>query len=164
MTEPFYFADGQLAYSAEDLLELCRKFPDDGSNYLVREDLEKWLTHIGKEDIAQCAASVRQTALDDRQKLDEFLAKCHALSSVDTESAPEALLSTTVEETKPEPVAKETTPAKPEPTVQPVATKTTPAKPKPTVQPSPSDSAKKSPSFFRAIARLVVNVLYRNKN
>ncbi|MDJ0594021.1 MAG: hypothetical protein QNJ72_29250 [Pleurocapsa sp. MO_226.B13] len=164
MTEPFYFADGQLAYSAEDLLELCRKFPDDGSNYLVREDLEKWLTYIGKEDIAQCAASARQTALDDRQKLDEFLAKCHALSSVEAESAPEVLQSTTVEETKPEPTATETTPAKPEPTVQAVATKTTPAKPEPTVQSSASDSTKKSPTFFRAIARLVVNVLYRNKN
>ncbi len=164
MTEPFYFADDQLAYSAEDLLELCRKFPDDGSNYLVREDLEKWLTYIGKEDIAQCAASARQTALDSRQKLDEFLAKCHALSSVDAESASEAVQSTTVEETKPEPTATETTPAKPEPTVQAVATKTTPAKPEPTVQSSASDSTKKSPTFFRAIARLVVNVLYRNKN
>ena len=87
MTQPFQFANGQLAYSAEDLLKLCQQFPADGTNYLVREDIEKWLFYIGKNDIAEFAATARQAALDDRQKLEEFLNKCHSLSSPSPQSA-----------------------------------------------------------------------------
>ena len=146
MTQPFYFANGQLAHSAEDLLELCQRFPDEGVNHLVKEDFERWLAYIGKEDIARCATTARQTEHGDRQKLDEFLAKCHALSS--PEAQPEVKMpdvSTPVEEAKPEPT--------------PVATEATPAKPEET-----SKKQKKEPSFFRTIARLIVNVLYRNKS
>ena len=155
MTNPFQFPNGQLAYSAEDLLELCQKFPDDGIHYLVREDLEKWLSYIGKEDIAQCAASARQTPLEDRQKLEEFLNKCHALSSPQSRDLPE---------TTTEPVVE----ASPEPT--PIATKTAVVEAKPIEQgktskaSTPSNSASKKPSFFKVIAGLIVNVLYRNKN
>lgn len=145
MTQPFYFANGQLAHSAEDLLELCQRFPDEGVNHLVKEDLERWLAYIGKEDIAQCATTARQTEHSDRHKLDEFLAKCHALSS--PEAQPEVKMpdvSTAIEE---------------EPETTPVAAEITPDK-----TTKPSDSRKKEPSFFRTIAKLIVNVLYRNKS
>ena len=29
MTEPFKFSDGQLAYTAEELISLCQKSPDE---------------------------------------------------------------------------------------------------------------------------------------
>jgi cell division septation protein DedD len=173
MTQPFQFANGQVAYSAEDLLELCKQFPDDGTNYLVREDLEKWLAYIGKNDIAQCAATARQTALEDRQKLEEFLNKCHALSSPEQESAvpqPPIVSESSVVETV------ETEPAVPEQMESPVIEqqKFTPVTPESTPQPTSvpkssetsvnSKSTGKKPSFLRIIARLVVNVLYRNRN
>ena len=156
MTQPFQFANGQLAYNADELLELCQQFPVDGTNYLVREDLEKWLFYIGQDDIAQCAASSRQAALEDRQKLEEFLNKCHALSSPETESSvpatPESQDSVAIESDLVE--TRETqAPA----VTETIATKTSES----SVSSTPSNQ---KPSFFRAIARLIVNVLYRNKN
>ncbi len=79
MTQPFYFPDGRLAHDANDLFELCQQYPDAGVNYLIRQDLEKWLAYIGNYDVAECAINARQTDLSDRQKLEEFLNKCHSL-------------------------------------------------------------------------------------
>ena len=162
MTNPFQFSNGQLAYSAEDLLELCQQFPDDGVNYLVREDLEKWLAYIGKEDIAECAANARQTPLEDRQKLEEFLNKCHALSSPESRDIPEptpVAVETPVAETKPEPTP--VVEAKQEPTPVAVETPVVGAKPEPTPE---KKSTEAKPSFFKVVAGLIVNVLYRNKS
>ncbi|MGL5077496.1 MAG: hypothetical protein ACRDBG_16940 [Waterburya sp.] len=177
MTQPFQFANGQVAHSAEDLLELCKQFPADGTNYLVREDLEKWLAYIGQNDIAQCAATARQAALEDRQKLEEFLNKCHALASPEQKSdlsAPPQDIGETVAEPveTPEPPVIEQQPA-PVPTPTPVnnpssvATESTTKStsiPKSSETSKPSNSAEKKPSFFRMIARLIVNVLYRNRS
>ena len=163
MTNPFQFSNGQQAHNAEDLLELCQKFPDDGINYLVREDLEKWLSYIGKEDIAQCAASARQTPLDDRQKLEEFLNKCHALSSpvsrdLTEEVSEAASPEETIEENKPEPVE---TLEETNSTPTAVETPMVEAEPgsNPTIEPTST-----KPSFFKVIARLIVNILYRGKD
>ncbi len=77
MTEPFRFSDGQLAYNVEDLVRLCQQSPDEGINYLMREDLEKWLAYIGKTDLAQQAKKIReQSASSDRERLEKFLAAC----------------------------------------------------------------------------------------
>ena len=89
MTQPFYFPDGRLANNANDLLELCKQYPDDATNFLVREDLEKWLAYIGSHDVAACAANARQTDLGDRQKLEEFLTRCHALNVEKPVTTPE---------------------------------------------------------------------------
>lgn len=80
MTQPFHFPDGRLAHDANDLLELCQQYPDAGTDCLVRQDLEKWLAYIGSYDVAECAVNARQTDLSDRQKLEEFLNKCHSLT------------------------------------------------------------------------------------
>jgi len=167
MTQPFQFANGQVAHSAEDLLELCKQFPADGTNYLVREDLEKWLTYIGKDDIAQCASTARQAALEDRQKLEEFLNKCHALASPEQESAvpepspvPESTVAETVETPKP-PVIEQQEDLTPVETTE-SDTKSTPV-PKSSETSKSSNSTEKKPSFFRMIARLIVNILYRNR-
>ncbi|MGL5793741.1 MAG: hypothetical protein ACRC06_04920 [Waterburya sp.] len=188
MTQPFQFANGQVAHSAEDLLELCKQFPADGTNYLVREDLEKWLAYIGQNDIAQCAATARQAALEDRQKLEEFLNKCHALASPEQKSdlsnlsaPPQDIRETVAEpvetpeqqilETTEPPVIEQKEPAPvqtPTPVDNPssVATESTTKStsiPKSSETSKPSNSAEKKPSFFRIIARLIVNVLYRNR-
>ena len=168
MTQPFHFANGQSAHSAEDLLQLCQQFPQDGVNHLVREDLEKWLSYIGQEDIAQCAASARTAAVDDRQKLAEFLTKCHSLSSPETKKAEESVPETPLV-TPPTPEVVATPPVtqpEPEPTPTPEVTSTPEVQPAPvpTPQSQPvTPPREQKPSFFRAIAKLIVNILYRNQ-
>ena len=80
MTQPFHFPDGRLANNADDLLELCQQYPDEGTNFLVRHDLENWLAYIGNYDLAECATNARQSDLEDRQKLEDFLNKSHSLT------------------------------------------------------------------------------------
>ena len=75
MAEPFIYSNGQLAYNAEDLIKLCRQFPDDSFGYLMREDFEKWLSYIGANQIAQYATEARQNSVSDEQKLDLFITK-----------------------------------------------------------------------------------------
>lgn len=75
MAEPFIFADGQTAQSVEDLIQLCLEFPDDSINYLIREDFEKWLIHIGATEVAEYAAEARQASVEDSQKLNLFITK-----------------------------------------------------------------------------------------
>lgn len=188
MTQPFQFANGQVAHSAEDLLELCKQFPADGTNYLVREDLEKWLAYIGQDDIAQCASTARKAALEDRQKLEEFLNKCHALASpeqksdqsdlseppqntgetvAETVETPEQqILQTTeppvIEQQEPAPVETATPINNPSSVATESITKSTSVSRSSATSKS-SNSIEKKPSFFRMIARLIVNVLYRNR-
>ena len=95
MTQPFYFPDGRLAHNAEDLLELCQQYPDEGTNFLVRHDLEKWLAYIGNYDVAECAANARQSELEDRQKLEEFLNKSHSLTMA--QAVPAAVTETPID-------------------------------------------------------------------
>ena len=90
MTQPFYFPDGRLAHNAEDLLELCQQHPDAGTNFLVRQDLEKWLAYIGNYELAECATNARQTELEDRQKLEEFINKSHSQTQNSQVTAPES--------------------------------------------------------------------------
>lgn len=80
MTQPFHFPDGRLANNADELLELCQQYPDEGTNFLVRHDLENWLAYIGNYDLAECATNARQSELEDRQKLEEFLNISHSLT------------------------------------------------------------------------------------
>ena len=180
MTQPFQFANGQLAHSAEDMLKLCQQFPADGTNYLVREDIEKWLSYIGKNDIAELAANARQATLDDRQKLEEFLNKCHALSSPPTESAvtdtSNPVMETITEQTSsaiespvvatPEeqtPITVEPPPAPRVSESSPVVTKSADRSTPPTNKTSdPAVSStpnEEKPSFFKAIATLFLNIL-----
>lgn len=91
MNEPFYFANGQMAHSADELIKLCRQFPTESSHYLLREDFEKWLNYIGETDIAQFATEARQTNFGDRQKLTEFLLKCDRYKSSPSPEAPLAI-------------------------------------------------------------------------
>ena len=94
MTQPFYFPDGRLAHNAEDLLELCQQDPDAGTNFLVKQDLEQWLAYIGSYELAECAAEARQTELEDRQKLEEFINRSHSLTRL--QAVPAAVTQTPI--------------------------------------------------------------------
>jgi hypothetical protein len=185
MTQPFHFPDGRLANNAKDLLELCQQYPDDATGFLVRQDLEKWLAYIGSHDVAECAANARQIDVSDRQKLADFLNECHSLTSpqpvppVIPEAAIENKIETIVEETLPEPASVAPLPEPPQaPTIPvlpviPVApvTQTTaaekPADPpnnSPVKTPVNSNAANSNkPSFFQVVAKIIVQVLYRDK-
>ena len=94
MNQPFNFPNGK-ANNAQDLLDLCKQYPDDAIAYLLKKDLELWLAYIGDNDFAECAANARQIDAEDRQKLEEFLNRCHSLTAPKPEPA-------TVTETKTE--------------------------------------------------------------
>lgn len=112
MNQPFYFPDGRLAHNADDLFELCQQYPDEATNYLVREDLEKWLAYIGSYDLAECATNARQTELSDRQKLEEFLNNSHSLTLEQT--VPAAVTETQIEDNLTAPPTASTTPDVPQ--------------------------------------------------
>jgi hypothetical protein len=101
MTQPFHFPDGRIANDAKDLLELCEQYPDDATGFLVRQDLEKWLAYIGSHEVAECAANARQIDVGDRQKLEDFLNRCHSLTSPQAVASdtPEPNLEEKIEET-----------------------------------------------------------------
>jgi hypothetical protein len=73
MAEPFRFANGQLAYTVDDLLKVCQQFPQDSINYLVKGDFERWLDYLGEKKLAQKAKAARQAKLSDQERLQIFL-------------------------------------------------------------------------------------------
>jgi hypothetical protein len=181
MTDPFYFPDGKIANNAQDLLNLCEQYPDDATNFLVRQDLEKWLAYIGDYDIAECAANARQIELGDRQKLEDFLNKCHSLTapqpvpsaatdnfeenssvpkSIPTtiESSPELIANANVAESQAleaaeVSLAEAIPPKQPEPEQSSVKTAVN----------SNATHGEEKLSFFQVVAKFIVNILYRNK-
>ena len=186
MTEPFHFPDGRIANDAKDLLELCEQYPDDATGFLVRQDLEKWLAYIGDYDVAECAANARQIDVSDRQKLEDFLNKCHSLtaplpvSSAVTEtnieenieenlSVPESVSPTI--ETSPEKIANanvaesealEAAEASLTELIPPEKLESLESPDKSAANPNATNSAKK-PSFFQVVAKFIVQILYRDK-
>jgi hypothetical protein len=189
MTEPFHFPDGRVANNAEDLLKLCEQYPDDATSFLVRQDLEKWLAYIGDYDIAECAANARQIELGDRQKLEDFLNKCHSLTA--PQAVPSAVTETNIEENIEEnlsvPKSVSTTiESSPEliananvaesealEAAEASLTEAIPPKKPESVESSDKSAVKTSnsnatnneekPSFFQVVAKFIVNILYRNK-
>jgi hypothetical protein len=182
MTEPFHFPDGRVANNSEDLLKLCEQYPDDATSFLVRQDLEKWLAYIGSHEVAECAATARQVDVGDRQKLEDFLNKCHSLtaplpvSSAVTEtnieenlSVPESVSPTI--ETSPEKIANanvaesealEAAEASLTELIPPEKLESLESPDKSAANPNATNSAKK-PSFFQVVAKFIVQILYRDK-
>lgn len=79
MTEPFKFANGQIAYNVTDLVNICRNFPDDSLEYLNRGDFEGWLEYIGQSSLAQEALTIRESDLANQERLDKFITTCQAV-------------------------------------------------------------------------------------
>lgn len=188
MTEPFNFTDGRAANDAKELLELCEQYPDAATGFLVGEDLEKWLAYIGSYDIAECAANARQADAEDRQKLENFLSKCHSLNSPepvisaetptdiqDNMTAPDTVDVTETEaaivtETPLQGVSVTETPAPEAPVEEAVPPPgATPAAKSPAKPPAEnltsagSTNSSEKPSFFQVVAKFIVKILYRNK-
>lgn len=176
MNQPFHFPDGRSANDAQDLLELCEQYPDDATNFLINQDLEKWLAYIGSYDIAECATNARQTDMGDRQKLEDFLNKFHSLTA--PEPAPAAVTETNIKDNLTAPESATTTtkapPEKIESSPSPVATESlepaTPPKPasletaaKTPTTSSSTTTEEEKPSFFQVVAKFIVKILYRNK-
>lgn len=185
MTQPFYFPDGRAANDAKDLLELCEQYPDEATGFLVRHDLENWLAYIGSYDVAECAANARQIEAEDRQKLEDFLQRCHSLNSStpvptaapepniqDNLTAPDKATVTeaeakTLQETPFQEVSIEETPEKtPAKTTLEEAVPPQPATPtakSAAISDASSTNSAEKPSFFQVVAKFIVKILYRNK-
>ena len=172
MTQPFHFPNGQTANDAKDLLQLCKQYPDDATGYLVRQDLEKWLAYIGDDDVAECAANARQIDVDDRQKLEEFLNRCHSrtLPKPDPTPATETKIEENITASESTSTTTETPPEKivtnSSPTIVESLEAATPPKPpaaKTPVNGTAVDSEEKKPSFFHVVAKFIVKIFYRNK-
>ena len=103
MTDPFVFSNGQVAYNAQDLIELCHKFSDDSANYLLRGDFEKWLAYIGEPQFAQFASETREAAMDDSKKLSAFTAKCQTVAKQPNIESSQASKSDTTEKSSESP-------------------------------------------------------------
>ncbi|PSB07883.1 hypothetical protein C7B62_18520 [Pleurocapsa sp. CCALA 161] len=181
MTEPFHFPDGRVANNAQDLLELCEQYPDDATGFLVRQDLEKWLAYIGDYDVAECAANARQIDVSDRQKLEDFLNKCHSLT--EPQPVPSAETETNLKDNLTAPESASTMAEPPQEIAEATvaqsealeAAETALAEAIPPQKPTPEKSATKTsvdsnatngerkPSFFQVVAKFIVNILYRNK-
>ena len=177
MNQPFNFPDGRVANNTAELLELCEQYPDDATSFLVRQDLEKWLAYIGSYEAAECATNARQVDTGDRQKLEQFLNKCHSLTA--QQSVPEAAPETNIKDNMTAPEAGEPIMEVPQPKT-PATTTTidstelkapdsqpTSKAPKQDV-PSTGSTAKTSdylekPSFFQVVAKFIVKILYRDK-
>lgn len=177
MTQPFHFPDGRVANNAQDLLELCEQYPDDATGFLVRQDLEKWLAYIGSYDVAECATNARQIDVGDRQKLEDFLNKCHSLTA--SQPVTPAVTETNIEDNLtapdsgtpiPEPPQAEVVDSAPatKPTEQAPVTpatppETPPAPPKPVPSTSIDSETEAKPSFFQVVAKFIFRILYRDK-
>lgn len=175
MNQPFHFPNGRVANNAQDLLELCEQYPDDATSFLVRQDLENWLAYIGNYEAAECATNARQAAVDDRQKLEEFISRYHSLT--EPQPVPAAVTETNIEDnlTASESAATVTkTPEKLPDTDTTSSTDRSLAEATPPKQtasqttlsseksaaktPADSVDGEEKPSFFQVVARLFVKI------
>ena len=142
MTEPFQFSNGQFARNGEDLIRLCQQYPDDATNYLVREDFEKWLSYIGETQFAQCAAAARKIDSGDHEKLATFVNRCQTAAEMPkAASAPSSAPPTTS-------AAKKVAATPPERVVE---------------TPKPAETSAESPkvSLLAIISQFIYNILSR---
>ncbi|MEL4898131.1 phycobilisome linker polypeptide [Crocosphaera sp. Alani8] len=86
MAEPFYFSNNHLAKNVEDLVLLCEQFPEEGLEYLIRGDFEKWLDYIGEQKFSVIAKKARSVVSlsQDSDPLQFFIANCQSSLNPDT--------------------------------------------------------------------------------
>lgn len=84
MNEPFVYSDGQTAHNGEELLHLCKQFPDESLGYLLSSDFEKWLKYIGDRKLVQYAVEARESDVSDAQKLTSFIKKVEYITEPET--------------------------------------------------------------------------------
>ncbi len=69
----FLFEDGEQATTAEELAELCARFPEEASDYLFAGEIELWLQEIGELDLARSAKRLRSMDSDPEEAVERFL-------------------------------------------------------------------------------------------
>ena len=71
--DTFRFENGGEATTPEELAELCARYPDEASNYLLSGEIESWLLEIGANDLARSAKRIRATVGDPEMGVNKFL-------------------------------------------------------------------------------------------
>ena len=71
--DTFRFENGGEATTPEELAELCARYPDEASNYLLSGEIESWLSEIGANDLARSAKRIRATVGDPEMGVTKFL-------------------------------------------------------------------------------------------
>ncbi|MFL5629011.1 MAG: protein kinase domain-containing protein [Ktedonobacteraceae bacterium] len=69
----FLFENGDQATTAEELAELCARFPEEASDYLFAGEIESWLQEIGDIDLARTAKRLRAMDNDPEEAIERFL-------------------------------------------------------------------------------------------
>ncbi|HVB73943.1 MAG TPA: serine/threonine-protein kinase [Ktedonobacteraceae bacterium] len=71
--DTFRFENGGEATTPEELAELCARYPDEASNYLLSGEIESWLLEIGANDLARSTKRIRATVGDPEMGVNKFL-------------------------------------------------------------------------------------------
>src|SRR5579863_5073461 len=71
--DTFRFENGGEATTPEELAELCARYPDEASNYLLSGEIESWLLEIGANDLARSTKRIRATVGDPEMGVNRFL-------------------------------------------------------------------------------------------
>ena len=71
--EPFVFSDEEEASSVEELIKISEKLPQQGIDFLMGGNFEKWLAYIGRNDLAEIAISARSSPDDAATSLRQFI-------------------------------------------------------------------------------------------
>ena len=71
--DTFRFENGGEATTPEELAELCARYPDEASNYLLSGEIESWLSEIGANDLARSAKRIRATVGDPEMGVTKFI-------------------------------------------------------------------------------------------
>ncbi len=69
----FMFENGDQATSAEELADLCERFPEEAAEYLYAGEIESWLQEMGHNNLAQAARNIRTQEDDEEEAVDLFL-------------------------------------------------------------------------------------------
>ncbi|HLQ28394.1 MAG TPA: serine/threonine-protein kinase, partial [Ktedonobacteraceae bacterium] len=69
----FMFENGDQATSAEELADLCERFPEEAAEYLYAGEIESWLQEMGHNNLAQAARNIRTQEDDEEEAVELFL-------------------------------------------------------------------------------------------
>ncbi len=69
----FVFDNGDLAMNAEELADLCERFPEEAAEYLFAGEIEAWLHETGHEKLAREAQRIRMMIDDPQYAVERLL-------------------------------------------------------------------------------------------
>jgi predicted Ser/Thr protein kinase len=69
----FLFANGDQAVSAQELADLCNRFPKEAAEYLYSGEIELWLQEIGDMALMRAAMHIRTTENDSEEAIELLL-------------------------------------------------------------------------------------------